>query len=356
MKKRKLKAFALFWICILFLFVGCDEKKRIYSYENQKEVTALTLTKSVYSDGKLQLYIPDLKGDFSLTCYDADLQKMEEDFQAAYKGGSYTIKGETAENISGIVLKGSNDHFYIRYLDSSQYAILWEHEATDIGWVTDGDKEKYYTQDELDQQKAAVEKRNNEQQENFSRFEGTWINTEDEEIYLEFYLDDNGDRKLTWNHSDGQGGYRKEEINVDEINIIDGLFGPELVILDGIDWGCQYSFNLSEDMTMIINRGLDQEEFYLKENDVPEELSANKDFFMKTMSLDEDRALGAAYVMQKIGAGTIVDATNKIDGEHAYTITLISDSGDEYTATFSEDGFIGTIKDKDEELIYYGID
>ena len=85
MKKRKLKAFALFWICILFLFVGCDEKKMTYSYENQKEVTALTLTKSVYSDGKLQLYIPDLKGDFSLTCYDADLQKMEEDFQAAYK-------------------------------------------------------------------------------------------------------------------------------------------------------------------------------------------------------------------------------------------------------------------------------
>lgn len=103
---------------------------------------------------------------------------------------------------------------------------------------------------------------------------------------------------------------------MDEINIIDGLFGPELIILDGIDWGCQYSFDLSEDMTMIINRGLDQEEFYLKENDVPEELSANKDFFMKSMSLDEDRALGAAYVMQKIGAGTIVDAINKIDGEH----------------------------------------
>ena len=48
MKKRKLKAFALFWICILFLVVGCDEKKRTYSYEDQKEVTALTLTKSVY--------------------------------------------------------------------------------------------------------------------------------------------------------------------------------------------------------------------------------------------------------------------------------------------------------------------
>ena len=69
---------------------------------------------------------------------------------------------------------------------------------------------------------------------------------------------------MTWNHSDGQGGDRKEEINVDEINIIDGLIGLELEILDGIGWGCQYCFDLSEDMTMIINRGLDHEEFYLR--------------------------------------------------------------------------------------------
>ena len=107
---------------------------------------------------------------------------------------------------------------------------------------------------------------------------------------------------------------------------------------------------------MIINRGLDREEFYIKENNVPKELSANTDFFRKTMSLDENRALGNAYVMQKIGAGTIVDAKNKTDGEHAYTITLISDSGDEYFVTFSEDGFIEMVKDKDDKLIYYGID
>ena len=107
---------------------------------------------------------------------------------------------------------------------------------------------------------------------------------------------------------------------------------------------------------MIINRGLDREEFYIKENNVPKELSANTDFFRKTMSLDENRALGTAYVMQKIGAGTIVDAKNKTDGEHAYTITLISDSGDEYFVTFSEDGFIEMVKDKDDKLIYYGID
>ena len=60
--------------------------------------------------------------------------------------------------------------------------------------------------------------------------------------------------------------------------------------------------------------------------------------------------------MQKIGAGTIVDATNKTYGEHAYAITLISDSGDEYFVTFSEDRFIEMVKDKDDKLIYYGID
>ena len=264
LENRKQKVIIIVCICVLILLSGCSEKKTTYTYDNKKEITGLTLTKSVYSDGKLQLYMPDLKENFDLTCYDADLQKMDEDFSTDYKNGIYTIEGEAAERVSGIVLRGSYDHFYIRYLDSPQYAILWEHEATDIGWVTDGDKEKYYTQDELDQQKAAVQQKIQEQEQIFSQFEGTWICTEDESIYLEFYLDENGHRKLTWNHSDGQGGYRKEEINVDEINIIDGLIGPELVILDGIDWGCQYSFDLTEDMTMIINRGLDHEEFYLR--------------------------------------------------------------------------------------------
>ena len=356
LENGKQKVIIIVCICVLILLSGCSEKKTTYTYDNKKEITGLTLTKSVYSDGKLQLYMPDLKDGFDLTCYDADFQKMDEDFSTGYKNGIYTIEGEAAERISGIVLRGSYDHFYIRYLDSPQYAILWEHEATDIGWVTDGDKEKYYTQDELDQQEAAAQKKIQEQEQIFSQFEGIWICTEDESNYLEFYLDENGHRKLAWNHSDGQGGYSKEEINVDAINIIDGLFGPELDILDGIGWGCQYRFDLSEDMTMIINRGLDREEFYLKENNVSEELSVNKDFFMKSMFLDENRALGAAYVMKKIGAGTIVDATNKMDGDRTYTITLISDSGDEYTVTFSEDGFIGTIKDKDDELIYYGID
>ena len=152
MNKRKQKLIIMVCICALIFLSGCSEKKMTYAYDNEKEITALALTKSVYSDGKLQVYIPDLKGDFDLTCYDADFQKIDEDFSTDYKNGIYTIKGEAAERISGIVLRGSYDHFYIRYLDSSQYAILWEHEATDIGWVTDGDKEKYYTQDEVDQQ------------------------------------------------------------------------------------------------------------------------------------------------------------------------------------------------------------
>ena len=50
--------------------------------------------------------------------------------------------------------------------------------------LRDGDKERYYTQDELEQQKAVVEKWNNEQQQIFSQFKGSWIHTEDEAIYV----------------------------------------------------------------------------------------------------------------------------------------------------------------------------
>lgn len=70
-----------------------------------KEITALTLTKSVYSDGKLQLYIPELDGNYEVTCYDADFQQIDEDFGTDYKKGIYTIEGEAVERISGIVLK-----------------------------------------------------------------------------------------------------------------------------------------------------------------------------------------------------------------------------------------------------------
>ena len=190
MNNRKQKVIIIVCICVLILLSGCSEKKTTYTYDNKKEITGLTLTKSVYSDGKLQLYMPDLKENFDLTCYDAGFQKMDEDFSIDYKNDIYTIEGEAAERVSGIVLRGSYDHFYIRYLDSPQYAILWEHEATDIGWVTDGDKEKYYTQDELDQQKAAAQQKIQEQEQIFSQFEGTWICTEDESICLEFYLDE----------------------------------------------------------------------------------------------------------------------------------------------------------------------
>ena len=96
MNKRKQKLIIMVCICALIFLSGCSEKKMTYAYDNEKEITALALTKSVYSDGKLQVYIPDLKGDFDLTCYDADFQKIDEDFSTDYKNGIYTIKGEAA--------------------------------------------------------------------------------------------------------------------------------------------------------------------------------------------------------------------------------------------------------------------
>ena len=75
MNKRKQKLIIMICICALIFLSGCSEKKITYTYDNKKEITALALTKSVYSDGKLQVYISDLEGDFDLTCYDADFQK-----------------------------------------------------------------------------------------------------------------------------------------------------------------------------------------------------------------------------------------------------------------------------------------
>lgn len=354
--KRKQTAFFIIFMSILITLCGCAEKSTVYHYTHTKLIDEFTLTKSVYSIDSLELYLSGLDGDYKLTCYDAEFQIIDADFETDYKNGVYTIKGAEAERISGIMLSGNIVRFRIRYLDSSQYAILCDYDATDVGWITQGDEEKYYTQEELEAQRTAAENYNKNQEQTFNQFEGLWTCTEDASKYLNFYYDENGNRKLIWCHLDGQGGYTEENINVDEINIVDGTFGPELMIIDGISWGARYDFGLSSDRKMILDRRLDREEIYLRESNIPEELSVNKEFFMNSLFFDEDRALGAAYAMQKIGAGVIVEAKKRIDDEHAYTITLVNDSGDEYTASFSDNGFVGNIMDQNGKLLYYGID
>ena len=115
-----------------------------------------------------------------------------------------------ADLISGIQLRSQSAIFHIRYLDSNQYAVLCEYDATDVGWIIEGNVEKYYTEEELNEQKRSKEEYINRQSEN---------------------------------------------ICVDKIDFADAFDGKEVHILDGISWGCLYVFDISEDMNTIKSNG-----------------------------------------------------------------------------------------------------
>lgn len=236
--------------------MALGDKKVTYKYEEAEVTKEFDISKSVYSDDELDIYISGLDDKFELTCYDKDFQIIDKDFDAKYKNGKYCIKGEGADLISGIQLRSQSAIFHIRYLDSNQYAVLCEYDATDAGWIIEGDSEKYYTEEELNEQKRCKDEYIKWQSENFSLLEGYWYCKEDSDSYLHFYIDEDGSRKLDWNCPDSNGEYLLNNICVDQIDFVDAFDGKEVHILDGISWGSLYVFDISEDMNTISqNRG-----------------------------------------------------------------------------------------------------
>lgn len=77
----------------------------------------------------------------------------------------------------------------------------------------------------------------------------------------------------------------------------------------------------------------------------------NKKFFMDKLKLSEDRALGAAYAVDRAKCGQLIDWENKVEAKHGYSITLINSDGEKYFTSFAEDGFIGPIKDESGNML-----
>lgn len=77
----------------------------------------------------------------------------------------------------------------------------------------------------------------------------------------------------------------------------------------------------------------------------------NKKFFMDKLKLSEDRALGAAYAVDRAKCGQLIDWENKVEAKHGYSITLINSDGEKYFTSFAKDGFIGPIKDENGNML-----
>lgn len=122
-----------------------------------------------------------------------------------------------------------------------------------------------------------------------------------------------------------------------------------LAMLSGCEAGTNNSRSLDElgtEHVNEINEGKEQTE------EVKGYIEENMNFFLEKLGLSENRAKGAAQMLEKAGCGAIVDYEDKVDGKNAYTITLINSEGKKYFTSFDDDGFIGPIKDEMGEYLY----
>lgn len=85
-------------------------------------------------------------------------------------------------------------------------------------------------------------------------------------------------------------------------------------------------------------------------------ISMNKNFLESELGLIESRAESDAIKLDNAGCGFIMKCVDRVDGEHAYQVTLINKDGQRYIVSFSKDGFIGTIKNQDGDVILAPID
>jgi len=254
--------------------------KTTYKYDNSEVMEEVKITKSVYSDEKLTIYISDLGDISSLACYDKNFQYIDSNFSYEYKKNKLIITGEGAKKISGIYINSSSfQKIKLRYLDSSQYAILIDYFVDDLGTETHGDWDAYYSEEEIKAQQKAKAERLREQEDNYKAVEGYWKSVEDNGEYLYFFTDEDGKKWLR------QAIYYNEELNIDdtyintinisEIGIADYYAYYQLEILDSDCWGCCYQFDLNEDMTAIMDWNTKEPGFIKVEGMTPDDLKTN---------------------------------------------------------------------------------
>lgn len=98
------------------------------------------------------------------------------------------------------------------------------------------------------------------------------------------------------------------------------------------------------------------ESLELEEKDDMETVDINVLFLQENLDLSELRAKGAAQILSEAGCGEIIAYEDKVDGEHAYTVTLINSNGNKYYTAFDNSGFIGPVKDENGTYLYSPID
>ena len=205
----KLIKFYIIMIVCCIAFAGCasviqsgnkgnSENHKVYKYK-ESEVGGVNLSKTVYEDNQVTLFLKkaDKFTDFAnITCFDKNFKVIDCEWDVEAKKNQLIIKGNDANKISGIeiIAKYNSEMLQIRYLDSEQFAQLTSYWADDLGWDTYGDKEAYYTKEQLDARKERIEAIQRKNDEVFHLFEGVYVCEDNPDLYIEIYNSDTGRR------------------------------------------------------------------------------------------------------------------------------------------------------------------
>ncbi|MGN0325829.1 MAG: hypothetical protein ACI4DW_05935 [Lachnospiraceae bacterium] len=248
---------ALFLLVVLLTGCGlvgevpgedAEESEEVeYVYDDADVIDSVSIEKSVYDENRLKIYMSGAFTPDYIMCYDEDFDLIDCEWEYNYLNGKMVIKGEEAEKISGIFFADSYMQYYIRYLDSDQYAIFSLCFADDAGWLEcEGDATLYYTQEELDAQRESAEEAQRKIEETFAEFEGMWVSDEDPGAYVRFYYEDDL-RCMEIRRLADDGEYDSEYHSVDDIFVSEGYDGEVLTILDAPSWGLRIEYNLAAD-------------------------------------------------------------------------------------------------------------
>lgn len=182
---RSKKAFTLLGVLAgAIVLTACTGTKdeTVYRYKDTEILSdEFYVDKTVYAPGVMKLYYrgddPDPKDVY---CYGSDFVQFDEDYTYTFKKGVLTIEADFAQKISGLTIDDAYNGriLHLRYLDTGQFAWLTEELWLDDGWVETGDKESYYSAEELAAQKEEMQAKQEESAELYDLLEGTWV-TED---------------------------------------------------------------------------------------------------------------------------------------------------------------------------------
>lgn len=254
-KNKKTQSLLLLCMCVLIggMLTACD-KKTSYQYGKTELCDTLHIYKTEYKGDIMKLYCEGkyISSDIGIVCYDAAFQEMDADFTYNYKDGVLTIKADFAGQISGLKITANSYVYYmLRYLDSDQYAILYYYFADDLGYEEFGDREAYYTDEELARFEASKEKERKRKEEAFSYVEGDWI-SEDGTEELSFLKQDDSFvmKRKVYDAEADCWNTQEQMITSVYVNIDDDVTGVSVGWIDG-PFDARETYFLHEDGTFM---------------------------------------------------------------------------------------------------------